>query len=192
MFANVSPTCSPCGHVMQPVGERTLWERQIGGAAASFWFGREYECVSCRTRVVLADSRPVTPGSVGYEVTAATVEPLQTIPAKRVIWAEHLPADVRRDTCRMGGAMPLSQRQQAARIVDDFWSTDGADPMAALEAIARVLGVDVEAGIRERAAAVLAEVNDPSLHTWSGPVPSVVRAHDGSPLSPLPSLTEVD
>jgi hypothetical protein len=33
---------------------------------------------------------------------------------------------------------------------------------------------------------------DPSLHTWDGPAPSVVRAANGEPLSPLPSLTEVD
>jgi hypothetical protein len=181
MFANVSPTCSPCGHVMQPIGPRTLWERKIGGAPASFWFGQEYECVSCLTRVVLVDgsSRPSLPGSVGHDAVAASVEPLQTVPAERVIWAEHLPAGVRRDSTRKGGTMPLSQRQQATGIVEDFWSIEGADPMLALDALARLLGVDLP--VVQLAKAIDAAMpDDPSLHTLDGPLPEAIRKADGS------------
>lgn len=161
MFANVSPTCSPCGHVMQPVGPRTLWERLVGGAAASFWPGMEYECCSCRTRTVLVDSAAITPGSAGYAALEAENELRQTIPAKRFVWAEHLPPGARRDSHRMGGTRPLSQRQQVTSIVEDFFSTDDdSDPVAALDAIAQVLGVDVEGALRERAAAVLTGADD--------------------------------
>lgn len=180
MFASVSPTCSPCGHVMQPVGPRTVWERAIGGQPVALWHGLEFECPACLTRTVLIDGASpavrLLPGSVGYERIARDQErPL--IPAIRVIWAEHTAAQGRRDSTRRGGPLHRSQRQAAAEIVADFWTTDGADPLTALDALAQALGVDVPAALEARATAIEATV-DSSLHTWNGPVPTAVRDAD--------------
>lgn len=192
LTANVSPTCSPCGHVMQPVGPRTLWERQIGGQAASFWPGTEYECVCCRTRVVLVNEAPIVAGSVGHEALSALVERVATIPAQRIVGAEHLPWSVRQDSRRLGGTMPLSQRQQAARIVEDYFSRDDAGPIDALIALADLFDLDIAALTGQKAEAIVATVADPSLHTWDGPVPAAIRDAEGAPVVQFPSLSEVD
>lgn len=155
----LAPVCSPCGHVMQPVarwGDRTLIEKAIGGQPTALWFGPEFECVSCRTRIVLPEGPPFRPGSVGFDSMSSLTEILSPNPAHRHISAEHLPADARTDVNRRGAPLPLSQRQQAAGILDAFWATDGAEPMVTLDALSAVLGVDVPERLQERAEAIMA------------------------------------
>lgn len=182
MFASVSPTCSPCGHVMQPVGPRTVWERAIGGQPVALWHGLEFECPACLTRTVLIEgaspSVRLMPGSVGYERIVRDQErPL--IPAIRVIWGEHTVMKVRRDSTRRGGPLHLSQRQQALQIVEGFFAQDDSSALEALIQLAELFELDLPALTTQKARAIVATV-DPSLHAWDGPRPEAIR--DGSGL----------